>query len=498
MSLFYNTPTCAKGIYTVKDALDQLQAFDAAFEVSPHGSAGYSGLTDAEKANWRAQIREGVIHCGNGAVELDFFEKMFAGQSPSKLEATDLYTKYDCDRQYNIYAQDAATGASPGGAATFTLMRSNHAKDGKHSNAVVNGNIFIYEDNQWVRVTAIDTTVDYAHIVTVVPFSKDYTVNIRKGKAMMFNPVRFIDGYSCSIPSSTWDNPGYVKKWTPFRVRKDWEQPFKIDGPYHDIMQFHLVFNSDGTEADSFEAFNKTRAREELQAMKNLAFFVGQRITNPLLVGMFNDDPYLGFEGLVPMLKYGGGGIFDYDPAIGFDIEDDFSSIILQQDSQKRTKEFLLMGGINFMHGLRRRSNQIFSANAGACTFQTFVRGGATQSDIQILGVDSVRWGNYSIHTKQIDAWSDSRYLGHGDFPNMGIMVPGTGLTDTKGRSVPALEFFEVGSSRQPSQLTEVTRNHFALESGCEKLSGSLIESYMMAMHCPGQWVLLNPIMPAA
>lgn len=496
--MFYKTPCCAKGVYTVRDALDQLKAFDAAFEVGPHGSVNNATLTEAQRVNWRAQVRDGVIHCDNMEVELDFFEKIFAGTGPTKLEATDLYIKYDCGKQYNIFAQDAAVATLPGGPVTFTLMKSNHSKDGKHSNIAVNGNIYVYEDEQWLRVTKVDTTIDYAHAVTAVPFSKGYIANIRKGKAMMFNPVRFVDCFSCTIPNSTWENPGYLKKVQPFRVRKDWEQPYCIDGPYHDIMQFHLIFNSDGTEADSFEAYNKTRAREEMQAMKNLAFFIGQRIDNPAIVGMFNDDMYLGFEGVIPSLKYGGGGIYDFDPAVGFDIVDDFGSIILQQDSQKRSKEFLGLAGINFMMGLQRRSGKTFKNATGSCTFETFRRSGMSQSDIEILGVESVKWMNYSIHWKQVDAWSDSRYLGHGDFPNMSILMPTTGLKDSKGSTVSPIEFYEVGSNKQPSTLQEITRDHFALESGCEKLSGSLIESYMMAMHCQSQWILLNPVMKAA
>lgn len=501
MASFYNTPQCAQGIFTVGDVLSQLQEFNAAYEASPKGSVntttGKPDWDENYRRNWRTQVREGVIHCENAAIEFNFFENMISGGTPRTLEATEYHTKYDCFREYNIAAESDAAAATPGGAIQFTMARAFHSLDGKHANIAVGGTIYIYESRQMLRVTAVDPTSDYAHIVTAYPHNKAYQASIKAGRKMMFNPVRHVDGHTCAVPTSTWRNPGYFKTWKPFRVRKDWEMPYKIDGPYNDIMQFHFLFDSEGNEVDGFEAYNKTEARRELQAMKNLDFFIGQKIDNPALLSLFNDDQYTGFEGLLPILRYGGGGIYDFDPALGFDIQSDFEALILQQDSTKRSKEFMLWMGINFHFGMTDRWNAIAKNYTGACTFETFVRSGAGKGDIEKLMVNSIRYGNYSIHSKVVDAWSDSRYLGNYDFPNMGILQPGTGLVDSKGASVPAVEFFNVSGKNQQAYYEGPTIDHMKDSTKCEKLSGTLIENYMMAVHCPGQWVLLNPTMPA-
>jgi len=473
--------------------MDSMQEFRSAYEAGPNGSVQFSKLQDEHRVNWQTQIREGIIHCGNRPVEFDFFEKMISGGAQN-LDATDLYTKYDCDRQYNIFAESAAQGTVPGGPVTFTLMRAQHSRNGMHSNAVVNGNIYIYEDRQWLQITSIDTTVPYAHQVTARPFKAAYIANIRAGKEMMYNPTRHTDGYTCKIPNTQWQQPGFIKKWSSYRVRKDWEVAFKMDGPYHEQLRFHLIFDREGNEVDGWELYAKQDAREQLQAQKNLDFFIGQQRDNPALTSLYSDDYYPGFEGLMPILRYGGGGRYDFDPAYGFDIESDFQNIILQQDAHKRTKEFMLWHGIRFGFGLTNRSNELFKNNAGSCTFETFTRSGAGKADIEKLMVNSIKYGNYSIHLKEVDAWSDSRYLGNAEFPNLGILMPGNGLTDSKGRSVSAVEFFNVTGKNQQAVMESKTVNHFDSESGCEKFSGSIIENYGMMVHCPGQWALLNPI----
>lgn len=494
MNLYSSNPRFTQKIVTVRDAVDKLKAFNAMYE-SNAATSSVNNCTDwpsQDQANWRNGVRDGVINCGGEATEIDFFEKVFGGKNTST-ESSDVYVKYNTAREYNIFAENAVTGGAPGAATQFQIMRSQYGGAGKWSRAAVGGSVFIYEDNQWCQITAVDKTTDYAHLVTIVPYSKKYVANIPAKKKMMFNPTRVVDGYSSMVVASDWDTNGYTLKVQPFRMRIDWELPIQLMRPYKDIMQFAFNFDANGQEVDNFELFETIRARENFKYMKNLIFFMGQQQDNPLLLTGKNDQNYNGFNGYIPSLRYGGGVVYPFDPGVGFGLGDDFQTIILRQDAMKKTNEFICIYALPFMMGLNRRSGQDFKNNAGSCTFETFLRNGMDKSDIVKLGIDSYKYMNYTMHFKKVSALSDERSIGNSKIPFTAMMMPGTGMRDSKGREVPAFEFFTPGGSPETGTYEEYFRDHRKLDLGTEKLSGTIAETYQMVTHCPENHILLDP-----
>lgn len=53
------------------------------------------------------------------------------------------------------------------------------------------GNLFIYEDAQWLKIEKVQNLGSNTHEITVVPHSNSYAVNIRKNRAMYY--VHFIN-----------------------------------------------------------------------------------------------------------------------------------------------------------------------------------------------------------------------------------------------------------------------------------------------------------------
>jgi hypothetical protein len=499
MGLLSKTPRCNNKLVTVGDVLDKLTAFNALFESGESGSVTACSNTEAEKANWRKEIRENVINCSGRPTELDFFEKIFGSPKPQNIGASELFIKYNCDKDYNIYAATAVTGGAPGAATSFTLLKSMHGGNGKYSNVAENGSLYIYEDRQWVRVTDVDKTTDYAHVVTVVPYTGTYTVNIRGGKKMMFTPVRMVDGYHCAIPSSTWDAPGYISSVKPISYRKDWELPIDLLKAHQEIFQFALIFDKDGNQKDAFVPYEQEKAREEMKLFKNLFAFIGTKMTNTALVGssgvVLKTGKYSGFDGYLPTMRYGGGTVYDYDPALGFSLDADFMPIILRQDALKRSKAFTIIHGLNFMAGAQRNNAEIFKAAAGQNNLSIYgQKVGMTEMEVVKLGISAYQWLGYSVGFKMMDALTDSRMLGNDDMPDTAMMIPMDGLRDSKGNSVPAIEFFNPqGASEDGSFWESGVIDHRRLENRCNKLSGWMTEDLMMAVHCPQLHVLLNP-----
>ncbi len=500
MGFFYNQPKiCTQKMINVRDVIDNLPAFNALYQLKADGGvSACNDMTNEQKARWMAWVREGAIYCGGEPTELDFFEKTFNGNK-KKSGATEVYVRYNCDRDFNIYAENVATGTGPGQPVTFTLLRSMHAGDGKLSNVAINGSIFIYEDMQWLRVTAVDKTVDYAHVVTAIPFSQFYQPSVRAKKKMMFTRVRLIDGYSCSVPNSSWDVPGYVGKFTPFRARADWEIEVDLLRPFQEVLRFGLTYDLQGRAVDGFEMMEKTRGRQEFQYNKNLLFFLGQKVDNPLLVGAglsWRDDKYSGFDGYINSLRFGGGYVQETDPTQGYDLATDYQQLMIRQDAMKESKEFFTIAGFQFLMAMVDKNGENFKNAAGSCTFNTFKRSGLSDAEITKLGITSYRYMDFTLHFKRMSALSDKRSIGNYNMPYMAFMMPGEGLKDENGDTVSPIEFYEAGGTQETGTYEEIDRDHRKLESGCEKLSGTIAETFQMVVHCPKKHVLLYPKFP--
>ena len=499
-----NAPRCSNQLVSVGDAIAKLPAFNAIYEAGRDtSSVNGTGCSENESAAWRKQVYDEVLNCSGTPTELDFFEKAFAsGGKTKQLTATDLYIKYNCDFDYNIYAAAAAVGGAPGAATNFTILRSLHAGGGKYTNASVGGLLYIYEDSQWVRISAVDDTTDYAHIVTVIPLEGTYTVNIRAQKKMLFQPVRFVDGYSCAVPSSTWMTHGYINKVSPIQLRDDWEQPIDLSKGYQDQLQFGILFDNNGVEIDGWLPYEQTRARERFKYAKNLAFFMGQRTTNAALIGTgltLENEKYAGFDGYLTTMKFGGGTVYDYRTELGFSLEADFLPIIKRQEALKRSKNFMVMHGFDFMLGLTRNNAEVFKNSAGQNNLNVFKQMGADMDVINKLDIKQYSFMNYTFNFKEMSALSDTRSIGNYDMPYMGMAMPLEGVRNSSGQQVNPIEFFsphgmDASGTYQESPIID----HRFYPQSCMKWSGWIMETLMMAIHCPQLHILLRGKLPCA
>lgn len=494
MSIFKNQPHSGRKLASVKDALDQLTAFNALYAVhQADQNPDLCGNAD-DTAMWRKLVYDGVINCGGDQMELDFFEKIFGGKT-EMIDAKKIYFRYNMDYDLNIYAQENAKAATVGGDAVFILHKSLHSGSGAYSYPVEGYSIYIYEDKQWARITDVDKTNPYAHQITVSPYKKNYQINIRKNKKIMVMPVQLVAGLSGPSSSSSWQTIGYSTHVRPCRIRADWETPIDLMRGYEEILQWAVMFDEAGNEVDTWETFDKTDARKRMKWAKNLLFFLGQSIDNPNLLGTGANKvsvDYSGFDGYIPTMFYGGGQLLDIDPAVGFDFEADFEPVILRNDSLKQTSEFVVLHALPFKLALNRNGNKKFK-ESGNTTFETFKRMGGNQEDVKKLGVSSYMYENFSLHFKLVSALSDTRGLGNHDFPHMGMFIPGNGLRDSKGRDVPAMQFFCPQGQGATGLLEEHNVDERKEAKRTDQLSGYLAETVMSVIHCPHQHILAYP-----
>jgi hypothetical protein len=486
---FSNAPKINTQLYNIDDCL-KLPAFKAVHEASRSGSVENLSEWDANrKAEWRHLVRDAVINLGGESIDLNFFNEMFGGNIET-IDAKNLYTKYNADVDYNIAAQAAATGSAPGAKKWITLARGYHSTNGKYSYPSKGMSLYIYEDGQKLYVEDTDRSVDYAHKLLVTPYRKNYTVNVRKQTPILVMPARIIGGNSCMLPTTTMSTPGYVSKLAPIRLRKDWCTPVDLMKGYEDILQWAIMFDKNGKEIDCWITYEKVKAFEQMQLAENLVFFLGNTIDNPLLLDVVVDSGYTGFDGYLPTIKYAGGFVYDYDPTLGFSLEQDYGQIILRQDSLKETKEFSVIHGKNFMVNMVRNSNEFLKTQPGQIGMQSFKR---SPGAVEKYSITSYKAFNNTLHFKEWGSLSDSRLLGNYDMPNMAIMTPTTGIKDSKGRAVSPIEFYVPRGCGENGAIEE---HDFDLRdiTGCEEIKGWLAKTLMMQVHGAKKHIFINPV----
>jgi hypothetical protein len=400
------------------------------------------------------------------------------------------------DFDYNIVAKTSTTAPGPGAPFWITLHRSQHSVNGKSSYPIKGWELFIYEDMQYLRILDKNTDVDFAHKLYVAPKNKRYTGRVVAGKKIMVSPATQVGGYTCNTDETGQHiTPGFFYNMRMLRLRTQWKLAVDLMKGYQDELQFGVMFDNEGNEINCWEPYKKTKAREQLKLAFNLAFFTGQKADNVEVLNEMSDQTYPGFDGYITQVFNAGGNVMPYDIQTGIDAETDFGAILLKQDSLKRNSEWTLLSSLNFDMAFDKNFNK-FLGGGGAntsCSFETFKRVGGDQADIKRLDIRSVMMWNMTVHRKRMSALNDTRSIGNGDIPWLGIMMPTVGLRDSNGRAVPPLEFFTNQGCGATGQHEEHQYDARDEKSGCEEIGGWMTRTIGMVAHCLRDHIIFKP-----
>lgn len=504
---FVNNPINApRQIFSVGDAQSQFQPFSDVYrqfwDFVEDGGAEALGLNEGDLATWRRNIRDGIVNVGGKPPEIDFFRLMMGG-TPKPTDATSISVRYNSALDFNIYAENDAVGTYgsvtnasfgemvdgtyTGNYATFFLAVDTYSDNGRKSNINLGDQLYNYLDSQMLQVIKIDASTPFAHQVWVAPFDDGYIPTIYAKQPMQPAHVNITTGYSdktTSPPHSEWETLGYTKVFNPWSLRTDWESPRDLNKPYKDVLQFAIIFDMvSGAEMSAWDFKSMADARERLVMAENLHFFTGQVMTNTSLTTNGYTNKYFGFDGLLTTIFYGGGNVQQYDNTYGYDLDVDFMQMMFSNDAQKKSMEMLFMVAKKWKYNMERRSQNMFQYNSGSLSFDTFKRMGDEMADIKRLGVDSFTWGGFSCHMREVSAFTDSRLIGNAYFPNMAIIMPGDGLTDSKGNKVSPVEYWIPTGTRLSGTWTEYWRDEMQLSNAADKFSGTITHDIMMSVN---------------
>jgi|ERR1700722_6044108 len=505
--VFSNAPRFCTKPLTLNQTLD-LPHFNVMTESSLENGSAYNLANACQDPNLGTTFILNVIHqvirCGGRPMDLNFFMDLFPN-TPYPVTTKRWFNHYVCDPDMNIFAAATVVGSGPGAAAEFQVLRQNHGASGTMSLPGIGYTLMDKDNMVSYTITNVDTTINYAHKVTVVPNSATQTVQINANTAYLIIPTRMVGGYSCEVITNKLSSLGYSQEVNPLRLRSDWEVTIDLLRGYLDKIQYAVIYDYQGNPMDSWDVYEAQQARESLRIGLNVLSFIGTPTTNNTLISGINatiDSTHTGFYGLVPSIKYGGGVVYDYRSSTGFDLEADGEPLFLYQDSLKRTKKFMVLHGLAFAFGLNNRSTKMVARQqVGATMWEAFKRlgtltGDKWESEVAKLGIRSYDYEGFGLDFKLWDALSDRRYIGSDFYSNLAIMVPEEGVTEN-GRPINPIEFYQYGQNGWTGDYEEFYVDQRKQSPMCEKISGFCAQSLAMAVHCPQLFMLLNPVTDA-
>ncbi len=508
VQLFTNEPKfCQKNLSTSETLALPIIDMNLGLTTDPNNFL--SGTAACGDPNLGTLIVKNLIHkqirCGGAPIDITFMEDMFPMTNPTNSTTKQWFNHYVCDPDWNVYVAANVDGAGPGVPTWAQLLKANHGTNGAYSLPQI-GYSFFDKDNQvQYQITDIDNTVPYAHRFELTPLDADVTVTLRANRAYLIGTARLVGGCNCTEVTNSLTSIGYSQVVHPLRVRRDWRLCVDLLTGYRDKFQFTIVYDSQGNPMDAWDIKEAQDMREGIRAALNMSAFIGTPVTNQSLIsgaGATVDNNHTGFYGLIPTLKYGGGNVYDYRSDNGFDLEVDGEPILLYQDSRKRTKKFTVLHGAKFRMSMIDRTNQLVARqNVGSNMWEAYKRiGSLTESpyetEIAKLGISHYSYNGFELDFKKMDSWSDYRYIGSDYFNSLAIFMPQDGISEY-GRPLNPVEFYTYGNGQWTGDYEEHYIDYRNQVGGCNDIGGWAAQSLGMAVHCPNQWILVNPVKPS-
>lgn len=502
VNIFSNKPMFCQKNYTVNDTL-MLSHFNAMHQANPATSSAALCGDPLMGTAYQKHIVHDLIRCGGDKIDLNFMMDMYPATDPTRVSASVWYNRYQCDADFNIYAANTVTGTVAGGAITFNLLRSNHGGTNGGLSMASEGLQLVDKNKMiWYTITNVDTTVGYGHRITIVPNDGAVIASIKKDQQYLILPFRMIGGCACPVITTSLNSVGYVQELHPALVRRDWRLCIEVLKGRPEDLRYAMTFDMQGEPVDSWYVKQEQDMRLGIRMGINMMAFMGSPTTNPTLLSGVDatiDSTYTGFYGMIPTIQYGGGKVYNIRRDQGFDWEYDFEPIMLWQGSRKLAKRFTGLVGMGFLFSNNDRSNKLVARTGlGLQDYDAFRRrdldGMGMYADMQKLGIMGYTYKGYGVNLKEINAFSDYRYMGSDRWSNTMILMPTEGVTEN-GRTLPPIEFYNYGTDQWNNDYQEIFVDE-RYTTKCDFLSGYATQGIAMGMHCPDQWILVNPIDP--
>lgn len=498
--IFSNEPLFNQKPISVEGILN-MQQFDVIAQTDPENNsvAQWLGTDSLESALWVKNVVRQLVHVGGEKIDLNFLFDMY--YSPDNLITVDskrLVNHYIQDPDLNIYAAATRVGT---GSVTFQLLKQNHLQGGTYSYPANGLVLFDKDAMRYYIITNVDTSVPYAHKVTIESaFSPTEVITIQENTAYTVIPANFVGGYSCPNIINDAMSLGYVQQVNFIRVRKDWEVTMDVLRSFRDKFQFAPIYDREGIGYDAWDLYEMKMMREDIRMMLNVYSWIGTPIQNSNLTSGVNaivDQDHVGYYGVIPSIQFGGGILSDFSASVGWDWESDGEPILLYQDSLKRTRKFMVWKGTQLSLNMDYRANKMVARqNVGATIFEAYKRVGTSPiTGIEKLGMDSYNYRGFDIDMKIMSSLSDKRFIGSAQWSNSMTWIPATGCTE-QGKEIAPIEFFQYGQNGWTGDYEEHLIDN-RIVTGCDSLQGWGAQSLAMKMHCPQLFVFAQGVADA-
>lgn len=445
-----------------------------------------------------------LIRCGGRPIDVNWMEELFPMQDRTRVETKTFYNHFICDPNLNIYVAASSAGTGAGLPFWVQILKANHGGSGTATLPAI-GFQFLDKDRQiWYTITNADTSVPYAHRYELTPNDITVTGSVSPNTPYLIVTALFVGGCNCPVITNSISSIGYSQQVNFLRVRRDWKLCIDLLTGYQNKFQFAITYDMNGNPVDSWDVKEAQDMRLGIRSALNMAAWMGTPTTNTALIsgaGATIDSNFTGFYGLLPTLKFGGGNVYNYRPDFGFDWEVDGEPIMLYQDSLKKTSKFLALCGMQFEANMIDRTNKLVARQGvGTLSWDAYKRlgsetGGDYSTEIVKLGITGYKYKGFEVDTKKVDSWSDTRYMGSDYFSAMSVWLAQDGISEN-GSKLQPVEFFNQGTGKWNGDYEEHLIDYRNI-NGCNDLGGWAAQSMAMAVYCPNQHILVNPVKAA-
>ncbi len=278
-------------------------------------------------------------------------------------------------------------------------------------------------------ISAVNTAVAYAHVMTVTPDLSTVAVNFAAGQTLFINKqVAVLEGSSASKNSLWGDGVTFTNYLQEFRRDMNFTgqslAQFSQDVTFFDYQNPYT-----GEPEKVWSKAEIDRVMLEMTNNKEVYCITGQAVTNSAVSSVYG----LGTTGVIPAIK-AWGNIKNYSKAAGWQIAD-YEDMTIVMEKNNSVDEYLVWNGIELSNDQQLAIKDFFPN--GAITYGAF--GGGGKEDALSFGFDSFRAFGRTFHMHRMEIFNRPDFLGAAfstsgsDYIGSAIVLPAGKATGVGG-----------------------------------------------------------------
>ena len=422
--------------------------------------------TPAQADAFIKNILHNDIYVGGRNSDINFMRRI-AGNKVTSVKTKEVSTRYLTKRSNVITFTSTRLDTTNAGYVWATVSPSSHIANGTLSAPAIGYQIRNKKTQRNYVIVDENKTVPFAHEVKIASQDAGIAAGVEANQGYFVSKSQFVGGVSTPTIGNDIPDVGWMQSVRFSSRRIDRQIAIDTLDGWKDTLRFSLMPTSDGKLMWSWLPYQQEEARYQMQLNLSTDLLLATPITNSQLINDNNSitNPYfpkfpnidslrIGYYGLEPSIRYGGGMVYPYPKSTGFDFDRDGERIFARQNALRRTTEWLFIAGQMARYALDRVGSllqQIYKMGISK-DLEFADEGGSAQpswtSDLKKWSINSYNYHGQTINIKTMDALSDIYNIGSDELSHRVYCMPLDGGKHlTTGAPVAPIEIIQYGDN---------------------------------------------------